>query len=154
MAFANTVKGRAWGGAHRGSKRKEEEKKDGLEIRASLDWLATTGWQCHICIAILGLINISIMLSSIAPRLSRAFRVRSITLGNNRALNHHPDDDHVKPGHAVISTFDLFSIGGEILVRYLTLLTSLSSRSKQLSHRRPHARRQNIHRGPLGIRLA
>lgn len=68
---------------------------------------------------------------------------------NNLALSQADEPDlpvephSVKPGHAVISTFDLFSIGGEHLLQYSLHdnLELLSSGPKQLTHCRPHARR-------------
>jgi hypothetical protein len=61
-----------------------------------------------------------------------------------------------RPEHAVISTFDLFSIGGE-LHHHLHFLTSLEesdvviSGPKQLTYSWTHARRQDLHRGSARI---
>ena len=61
------------------------------------------------------------------------------------------DDPLGQPEHAVISTFDLFSIGGPyfyLLLRLLKLLDAAFWRfswSEQFAHRRPYAGWQHIH---------
>ena len=64
------------------------------------------------------------------------------------------EDSLGRPEHAVISTFDLFSIGGSdsYLPQYLSRFKVTASRhfswSQQLTHCRPHAGRQYIYQRP------
>lgn len=68
---------------------------------------------------------------------------------NSLALTHDKEPelpvetDSVKPGHAVISTFDLFSIGGVYLPQYCPhdMINLISSWPKQFTYSRSYARR-------------
>ena len=46
------------------------------------------------------------------------FPTNNLALSQGKEFDAPVEPDSVKPGHAVISTFDLFSIGGEYLLRY------------------------------------
>ena len=60
-------------------------------------------------------------------------------------------EDEARPEHAVISTFDLFSIGGPYscfqpcLLKFPDAMSWCSSWSEQLTHRRPHEGWQHIY---------
>lgn len=72
-----------------------------------------------------------------------------IALGHAKQAIPPAESDALKPGHAVISTFDLFSIGGQHpRIIPICQLTPSSSRPKQLAHSRSHACWENFHRGP------
>ena len=106
------------------------------------------------------------------PPFSRAFPVggsRTISYSippqhpiNSLSSNHARENsalketENVKPGHAVISTFDLFSIGGESYIGFvnemLNSILGLFSGPKQLTHRWPNACWQDFHSGPEGVR--
>ena len=85
------------------------------------------------------------------------FPTNNSSLSQAKGCDPPIEADSVKPGHAVISTFDLFSIGGEyshITPHLTTDKLSLSSRTKQLTHSRTHACWQNFHRGSKRTRFA
>jgi len=65
-------------------------------------------------------------------------------------------EENVQPGHAVISTFDLFSIGGKHYIAVLhvqeTSSVACASRSQQLPYGGSHASGKDLHSRSAGVR--
>jgi hypothetical protein len=65
------------------------------------------------------------------------FPTNNLTLSQGKEFDAPVETDSVKPGHAVISTFDLFSIGGEHLLQCCPLARdkiNLLFKSAQAAH--------------------
>src|SRR6202044_3797058 len=98
------------------------------------------------------------------PTTQRAFMCAAVLRAplNSVKLPNDPDDtspdsqyEVPKPEHAVISTFDLFSIGGECFVMgfipHKCIIGVVVSGPKQFAYSRTHACRQDLYRGSARI---